>query len=103
VAGKNPNIFIISRVLSFGLKGANQDYTMENFDDYGKKSYQAADRDKYKRSDFVVFYIRLFMMSFRVRFMAMKEEIVRLFSPQRLKDISGQLALVTGECSALCY
>jgi hypothetical protein len=70
---------------------------MQNFEDFERKSYQPAVKKKYKRADFIAYYMRLLKFSFRVLLMSLREHLVNFFSVKKLKDIGGQLALVTGE------
>jgi hypothetical protein len=72
---------------------------MENFDDFENKSYERARKIEYNFSDHLRFIWNLVVVVFNVTCVVISEgflNFVRLFKPQKLKDISGQIALVTG-------
>lgn len=72
---------------------------MENFDDFENKSYVKARRVKYELNDWLQFYFNGLSLLVQVTFMLIFDLfkcVFELFSPAKPKDISGQLALITG-------
>lgn len=72
---------------------------MENFDDFENKSYVAAERVHYSFVDHLGFLWNLLLLFFQGTAIFCQETLinfVKLFNPDKPKDISGQLALVTG-------
>lgn len=72
---------------------------MENFDDFENKSYEKAREINYKFRDHVKFTWNFIGIFFSVFFLLISETFMNflsLFRFQKPKDISGQVALVTG-------
>lgn len=72
---------------------------MENFDDFENKSYERARQVKYKITDHLHFILNFIVITVRVTAVLVQEifiNLFKLFKPDKPKDISGQLALVTG-------
>jgi mannose/fructose/N-acetylgalactosamine-specific phosphotransferase system component IIC len=72
---------------------------MENFDDFENKSYESARKIKYKTIDHVKFVWNLITVVIKVTCIVIAEgfsNFLQLFKSQKPKEISGQLALVTG-------
>lgn len=72
---------------------------MENFDDFEKKSYQSGGRDKYNFMDHLKYHLRMTIITFKILFLSIQERFQNLINPSKMKDIRGQLALVTGKNS----
>lgn len=72
---------------------------MDNFDDFENKSYVKATRVDYKFSDLINFTLHITNIIIQLLFALFVEifiQIHQVFSPAKPKNISGQLALVTG-------
>jgi hypothetical protein len=72
---------------------------MNNFDDYENKSYQKADDLKIPTSERLAIIFNLIVTIIKVLAVTISETVksfIKLFLPPQLKDISGQLALITG-------
>lgn len=72
---------------------------MENFDDFENKSYEKARKIKYKASDNLYFIWNLIVVVVQVTGVVLAEgfvNFINLFKFKKPKDISGQIALVTG-------
>lgn len=77
---------------------------MENFDDYENKSYVPATRVTYTFSDKMNFlwkFLILFAQGSMILVYELLINFVKLFNPTKPKDISGQIALVTGGANGL--
>lgn len=72
---------------------------MDNFDDFEKKNYEEAKKVTYSSSDLVKFLLSFLWIQVQVYAVLIFEvflQIKELVSPAKPKDISGQIALVTG-------
>lgn len=72
---------------------------MDNFDDFENKSYVKATRVDYKFSDYFSFFLKTSKIYMQINFMLFLEifhQIFKVFAPDKPKNITGQLALVTG-------
>ena len=73
---------------------------MDNFDDFENKSYVKAGKVDYKFSDNLKFLLKATKTIIQIYLVLIFDIFVKLlnvFSPAKPKNISGQLALVTGE------
>jgi hypothetical protein len=68
---------------------------MQNFDAIERNKYRSADVQNDRT--IVVYFYDIFVLTFKIIFIMLKEMIMGLLNPSKLKNISGQLALVTGE------
>lgn len=69
---------------------------MNNFEDFEKKSYQEATKKKYRFKDhasYLYSMLKFFLATFVI---LIKEIFENTFKNTRPKDLSGQLALITG-------
>lgn len=72
---------------------------MENFDDFEHKSYRKAARLDYTVKDHLNFLINFLSFLIKLNVVLWQEIFVnflKLFNPDKPKNIAGQLALVTG-------
>lgn len=72
---------------------------MDNFDDFENKSYEPAREVKYTVKDHLNFILKFAFITFQVALTLISElfaGIINLFASKKPKDITGQLALVTG-------
>lgn len=72
---------------------------MDNFDDFKNKSYVGAQRLQYKFSDNLQFFCKCIVALLKfisVIVVSLCINILKLFVRIKPKDVSGQLALVTG-------
>lgn len=77
---------------------------MENFDDFENKSYEKARVINYSVGDYIKFIFNFMMLIVKmtaVLIPEIAENIIKLFSPSKPKNISGQLSLVTGGANGL--
>lgn len=75
---------------------------MENFDDFENKSYVRANRVNYRLADLLRFALNFLSILVRIAGIVayeLLEKLVNLFKNLPPKDISGQLALVTGSAT----
>jgi hypothetical protein len=76
---------------------------MHNFDDFENKDYEAAKTIDYSIIDYAKFFITYVWIYIQVTAVLLLEiplSIKDLIFPDKPKDISGQIALVTGLCLA---
>lgn len=72
---------------------------MENFDDYENKSYAEARRVKYTLSDYLRFLLNTIVIGINIFCVLIVDVLInffKLFKSVKPKNVSGQLALVTG-------
>lgn len=72
---------------------------MENFDDFENKSYEKARIVKYQIHDFIKFIVIGLMILIKIAVILILDLLkcfIELFISPKPKNISGQLALVTG-------
>lgn len=72
---------------------------MDNFDDFEHKSYKKAARLEYTLKDHLTFLKNFLSFVIKVTIVLWQEIFVnflKLFNPDKPKNIAGQLALVTG-------
>ena len=72
---------------------------MENFEDFENKSYVRARRVKYNFSDHAIFMMNFAKIVVQITALVITEiflNLIKLFQSEKPKNISGQLALVTG-------
>lgn len=72
---------------------------MDNFDDFENKSYVAAEKVNYSTTDYLVFLWNFSILTVQAILILLFDTFIgfiKLFHPDKPKDISGQLALVTG-------
>lgn len=74
---------------------------MENFDDFENKSYEKASVVKYTAAEYFKFIVRGIVIVFQVLSLAVVAIFENLFRSKKPKNISGQLALVTGSANGL--
>lgn len=70
---------------------------MENFDDFEKKSYKEGVEIKYGFSDYFKYFFRMFLFTAQIACVMAQEIFQNIFYGSKVKNIHGQLALVTGE------
>lgn len=95
--------FFVSLMFSFSSILAAISLTslnkMENFDDYENKSYAEARRLKYRLRDYLGFLLNTIVIVMNILGVLIVDLLInlfKLFKPAKPKDVSGQLALVTG-------
>ena len=71
---------------------------MENFDDFEKKSYKEGVEIKYGFYDYFKYHFRMFLFTVQIVFVMAQEIFQNIFNGMKVKNLNGQLALVTGEC-----
>lgn len=71
---------------------------MENFEDFENKSYRPTKELKYSLSDHLNFAFKNVCTFLQIFLVAFYEIFKSLLLTRQPKDISGQLALVTGLC-----
>lgn len=72
---------------------------MENFKDFENKSYVEAKQVEYNIRDYIQFLLKFTTKLLQIYLVLLSDifvQIFKVFSPPRPKNISGQLALVTG-------
>lgn len=72
---------------------------MENFEDYENKSYEEARRVTYSFSDHLQYFLNFIGMFIKISiiaFVELFENLVKWLQSSKPKNISGQIALVTG-------
>jgi hypothetical protein len=73
---------------------------MENFDDFEKKSYQEGVEIKYGFSDYFSYFAKMFLFFLKIASVMAQEIFQKIFFGTKVKNIHGQLALVTGKSFA---
>jgi hypothetical protein len=76
---------------------------MENFDDFEKKSYQGGVEKSYGFMDYLKYFSRMFLFFLQIAFVMAQEIFQNIFNETKVKNIHGQLALVTGECFEISF
>lgn len=75
---------------------------MNNFDDFENKNYKEGKKVHYAFRDHAVHFMRLIYFGIKIFLIMFKEIFQSFFFTTQKKDLSGQLALVTGElCGAI--
>ncbi|CRK91790.1 CLUMA_CG005421, isoform A [Clunio marinus] len=77
---------------------------MENFEDFENKSYVPAREVRYTLTDHLVFIKNFLIVVLKVALKLVTEIaeiVIELFKPKKPKNISGQLALITGGANGL--
>jgi hypothetical protein len=69
---------------------------MDNFDDFEKKSYREY-KKQYGLADHAAYFYSMLKFSLTAVLILIKEVFSNLFNPPPRKNLSGQLALVTGK------
>lgn len=70
---------------------------MDNFDDFENKNYQSVKKINYKLKDHVAYLWSMFRLVLRISVVLVKEIFENIFNAPQKKNLSGQLALVTGK------
>jgi hypothetical protein len=70
---------------------------MEDFNVIEKENYRTAERRRYQTADFVVYFYNICVVGLKIIGIMLKEIFMSIVNPIGVKNISGQLALVTGE------